>query len=138
MNSLTPSRVWLLAWPLPTLPVPIPTNETWIPVLPSVTMSVGPLGSRDRSRAAWAVVVVIVVAASAAVAETAVWAMKSRRFRGGVMTSVSLVPMFGSTHQIVQLMPGKRRNARIGSRWSAQATPRGDVTAILTGSDLLP
>ena len=44
VNSLTPSRVWLLAWPLPMLPVPMPTSETWMPVFPSVTSSVGLLG----------------------------------------------------------------------------------------------
>ena len=91
MNSLTPSRVWLLAWPLPMLPVPMPTSETWIPVLPSVTKSVGALG-QERSvparapGAPWATAVVI---ATAAVAEAAAWAMKSRRFRGPVMTSFS-------------------------------------------------
>ena len=71
------------------------------------------------------------VAASAAVAETAVLAMKSRRFRGGVMTAVSLVPMCGSTHPIVQ----SERIAQGGFRSSAETTLRGDVTA---DSNLFP
>ena len=56
MKSLTPSRVWLLAWPLPILPVPMPINETWMPVLPSVTSSVGLLGRAfgcGQAGAAW-------------------------------------------------------------------------------------
>ena len=57
VNPLTPSRVWLLAWPEPTLPVPMPTSETWMPVLPRVTLSVGPLG-RLRLRGAAAVAAV--------------------------------------------------------------------------------
>jgi hypothetical protein len=45
-------------------------------------------------------VVVVVVAANAAVAETAVRAMKARRFTGVGMTLVSPLPMFRSTHQV--------------------------------------
>ena len=86
MKPLTPSRVWLLAWPEPTLPVPMPTSETWMPVLPSVTLSVGLLGRSARAAAA-AVAAWRAVAASAAVAAVA-WARKSRRFRGGVMACV--------------------------------------------------
>ena len=90
MKPLTPSRVWLLAWPEPTLPVPMPTSETWMPVLPRVTFSVGLLGSAFLdARPARAAVAAVAVAASAAVAVA--WARKSRRLRGGVMRSVSPV-----------------------------------------------
>ena len=73
--------------------MPMPTSETWIPVLPSVTLSVGLLGRADRSRPAPAAAEAVVVpAASATVAVAVACAMKSRRFRGGVITSVSPVP----------------------------------------------
>ena len=70
------------------------------------------------------------VAASAAVAETAAWAMKSRRFRGGVMTSVSPVPMVQierimsfqnrSTHRIESTMDRAGHAAR---HWLSDSNP---------------
>ena len=58
-----------------------------------------------------------VVTATAAVAETAAWAMKSRRFRGAVMTSFSPVIRFRSTHSS-GLQPNGRTasTGRDGSR----------------------
>src|SRR4051794_19089006 len=77
-----PRRVWLLAWPTPTLPGPMPTRETLMPVLPSVRVSAADLG-RLAARA----LPIGAEAASAAVAAVAVaWARKSRRWSGGVMT----------------------------------------------------
>src|SRR4051812_5926801 len=78
VNSLTPSRVWSLAWPLPWLPVPMPTSETWTPLLPRVTLSVGLLGRLARAASA----VVAEADAARAVVAAVDRARKSRRFRG--------------------------------------------------------
>src|SRR4051812_29977579 len=86
VNSLTPRRVWLLAWFEPWLPVPMPTRETSMPVLPSVTLSVGPLGRLARAARAFAFAEVD--AAARAVVATDAW-RKSRRFRIGVMGKAS-------------------------------------------------
>ena len=85
-EPLMPSRVWLLAWPEPTLPVPMPTSETWMPVLPRVTLSAGPLGRAERSRPAGRRGRRTSCRRPAATVAAAVaCAMKSRRFSGGVM-----------------------------------------------------
>jgi hypothetical protein len=78
----------LLACPEPTLPVPIPTRETWTPDLPRVIFSVGLLGRLFLERPMLAMAVEA-LAASAAVAVAC--ARNSRRFRGGFTRLVSPV-----------------------------------------------
>jgi hypothetical protein len=79
------------------------------PVLPSVTLSAGPLGARigrgrragrgGRRAGACA-------AASATVTDAVAWVMKSRRFRGGVMArSPGAVPMNTSRRPDIQEAP---------------------------------
>ena len=72
----------------PTLPVPIPTSETWTPDLPRVTFSVGPLGRLFLERPVPAMAVEAVAASAAAAVACA---MNSRRFRGGFMQLFSPV-----------------------------------------------
>ena len=88
VNPGTPRRVWLLACPEPTLPVPIPTRETWTPDLPRVAFSVGLLGRLFLERPVLAMAVEA-LAASAAVAVAC--ERNSRRCRGGFTRLVSPV-----------------------------------------------
>src|SRR5271165_1634183 len=75
----------------------MPTRETWIPVLPRVTFSVGLAGRVILERMA-PNVFEVAVAASAAVAVAC--ARNSRRFRGGVICCFSPVSGFESGHEI--------------------------------------
>src|SRR5258708_32289667 len=60
----------------------MPTSETWMPVLPRGTLSVGLLGKFKRVAAE----AVAVPTAASAVGATVAWARKARRFNGGVIT----------------------------------------------------
>src|SRR5205085_6961592 len=95
-----------------------------MPVLPSVTLSVGLLGSRGRPLPV-AAVLGVALAARAAVADRVVWAMKSRRFRGGFIRSVSPVPRFRSMHPTDPIgRNGHTPSSRLESGGATRRRPR--------------